>query len=269
MGKLSTAAQEEAYAARKALYDQGLSDKEIGDVIGRTPSAICLWRRANGLPATHYGGKSSDERMDYYRAGHSDPEIARRVGVSRASIVSWRAYHHLPPQGPPVDRTNWGRHMTKEERAARHLLYQLGYSDGAIARQQARSVSTIEGWRGLLGLRANGRRGQTTSKVRRRDPHLEILRRIKRAVGRGLPDDIAADTCSDLMLAVMTGEIPLDEIEASARRYGNRTLDAYANRWRSRSADELVAGTEDLHLIDTFHDERSSNWLEEMGATVC
>ena len=39
---------------RLDLYDRGLSDRKIGKIIGVAQSAICYWRKRNGLPANHY-----------------------------------------------------------------------------------------------------------------------------------------------------------------------------------------------------------------------
>lgn len=35
---------------RMALYEQGLKDREISDIVGVTREAIFRWRRANNLP---------------------------------------------------------------------------------------------------------------------------------------------------------------------------------------------------------------------------
>lgn len=35
----------------RALYDQGLSDAEIAEKVGTTPSAVAFWRRGQSLPA--------------------------------------------------------------------------------------------------------------------------------------------------------------------------------------------------------------------------
>jgi hypothetical protein len=72
----------------------------------------------------------------------------------------------------------------------------------------------------------------------------------------------------DLLEAVLSGEIPIAQIEASARKFGNRTLDAYASKWGARSLDDDLSDDGGFRMIDLIADERSSSWLEEMGATV-
>ena len=95
-----------------------------------------------------------------------------------------------------------------------------------------------------------------------------MLDRIRRAVGRVLPRDLADDAISDLYLAALEGKVSLDRIEAEARSFGNRVRNSFANSFRSRSVDEALAGTEDLLMIDTLVDESAEDWLEEMGASV-
>lgn len=71
-----------------------------------------------------------------------------------------------------------------------------------------------------------------------------------------------------MMLAVIEGEVPINEIEKHARRFGNQALNQFANGFRQRSLDEDTPGSEGLRHIDMLVDESSSGWLEEMGATV-
>lgn len=96
----------------------------------------------------------------------------------------------------------------------------------------------------------------------------DVMTRIRRAIGHALPPDIIDDAIGDAALAILDGTISLTEIEAQARKFGNRVLGQYASRWGPRSIDETIAGTEDLRMVDLIADERSSSWLEEMGATV-
>lgn len=250
----------------RELYDQGLTDGAIGRAIGRDRSSVSEWRARAGLPANtapHLTSPDEDaQRRRLYALGLSDEEIGKQTGVGNSSIRRWRQLRGLAP----THKAGTGRH-TPEQRAARMFLYSLGYSDTHIAREQKVALSAVRGWRKRLGLPAIGR--IVTAKERRRR-HFEdsALVRIRRAVGRNLPPDIAQDAIGDLYLAVLSGKVSMEDIEAQSRKFGNRVLDQFASKYGPRSLDETVQGTEDFTLMDTLVDERSSSWLEEMGATV-
>jgi hypothetical protein len=206
---------------------------------------------------------SEDEnaaRFALYRAGCSDREIGEARSCSGAAILLWRNARGLVANFPTKSR------LDEAGRAQRMLFYQLGWSDAAIAREQRVTDVVVGRWRHRLGLRANVAPGHRQS---RSAPSMsDVFARVRRAIGRYLPRDIADDAVMGLCAALLDGTIPLAEIEAEARKYGNRVLDRFANRFGPRSLDEALPGTEDLRMIDTLVDESSSSWLEEMGATV-
>jgi hypothetical protein len=109
--------------------------------------------------------------------------------------------------------------------------------------------------------------GNSISKQRGAEQLRNLQRRVISAVGTKLPFDIAADAASALMLAVIEGEVPLDQIERQGRVYGNRALGEYANAFKQQSLDEEIPGTDGLRGVDLLVDQSSSAWLEEMGAT--
>ncbi|HUD91231.1 hypothetical protein [Sphingobium sp.] len=147
----------------------------------------------------------------------------------------------------------------------RHLLYDMDWSTASIARYQGVSVTTVRQWLSSKGMDRTRRR-KVSQKDQRRD--FEVLQnRVVQAIGTRLPFDIAADAAAELMLAVIEGQVPLDEIEKHGRKFGSRALDLYANSFRQRSLDEDIAGTDGLRGVDLLTDESASDWLEEMGAT--
>jgi len=110
----SLPAEEEA--RRMKLYNQGLSDTEIGEVLGMTTSGVCCWRNSRGLPANR--GKRSvreqdlatyERRLKMYHAGVSCREIARREGVTIGAIYNWRNGSGLTPPTMPKGRKTTGR----------------------------------------------------------------------------------------------------------------------------------------------------------------
>jgi hypothetical protein len=205
-------------------------------------------------PAEH------ERRVKLYEQGLSDTEMAKIIGIDRSSIGTWRRKAGL------ARKPKRNSMHTPEQRAARMLLYSLGYSDGRIAREQRVGVNSIEAWRRCHRLPPvpRDRLIRTTTKL----THDTTLDRIKRAIGRRLPGDIADDAVGDLYLAVLSGTVCLDKIEAEARKFGNRVLDRFASKFGPRSLDEELGDSDGFRLIDMIRDDRSSSWLEEMGATV-
>lgn len=207
---------------------------------------------------------SEDQRRrDLYDKGLTDPEIAAALDCHRTSIMHWRHSRGLAAR---FDRSGTRANLKHiaDKRAARMLLYSLNYSDGRIAREQGVTPGAVQGWRNRLGL-PPVERSRRMDRRTRGDPALE---RIRKAVGRALPRDIADDAAADLYLAVLSGSLALDKIEAEARRFGNRVLDQFASRFGPRSLDEELGDSDGFRMIDLIPDDRSSSWLEEMGATV-
>lgn len=198
----------------------------------------------------------ADDREALYERGLPDAEIARRVGAKANTITVWRRKSGLPPNVPMP---------TKEDHAKRMLLYQLGWSDYRISREVEIDRSAILRWRVRRRLKAN--HAPQTSNERSVPSIRDLHDRVRRAVGRALPRDIIDDTVSDLCLALLDGTLSITEIERQARRYGNRTLDRFASKFGPRSLDASI-GDDDFTLMDTLVDSSSSDWLEEMGATV-
>lgn len=254
---------------RRELYDQGLSDDAIAKRCGIHRTGVAHWRKTAGLPNN---GKVRQvkteaallERRRLYDLGMSDSAIARQTDSDQGSVTRWRAKAGLPANVPVKSTAP----LSNEARARRLVLYQLKWSDQAIGRHEDVRKGTVQAWRQSLGLPANFPRG--VNQRHRPRPGLDsLLPRIRRAIGRTLPRDIADDAAMDLLEAVLSGAIPIAQIEASARKFGNRTLDAYASKWGARSLDEdLSDDGGGFRMIDLVADERSSSWLEEMGATV-
>lgn len=85
------------------LYDAGLNDVGIANVLGVTKQAVGQWRRGEGLPANRtYKTKpcEEDKRMELYHMGLSDAAIGRIVGVEKKAINLWRRRRGLAPNRP-------------------------------------------------------------------------------------------------------------------------------------------------------------------------
>lgn len=70
------------------------------------------------------------------------------------------------------------------------------------------------------------------------------------------------------MVSVLEDDIPMEYIENHAKAIGNSLINRFINTFRFRSLDERFGEDEGFTLLDTLVDERSSSWLEKMGATA-
>lgn len=209
------------------------------------------------------GFPSEEARLELYRRGLNDHEIARALNMKRNSVTVWRRTRRLPVQEAQLTR----RPLTAAQAAMRMLLYQLGWSDYHIAREMGVDRTAVRGWRRTKKLPANFRRAVTEASQPK--PTMQsVVKRIRKAVGTSLAQDIAEDIVSDMTLAVLEGSLPLASIEAEARKYGNRVLDQFASKFGPRSLDLEIGDGNGFTLLDTLVDERSSSWLEEKGATA-
>lgn len=201
---------------------------------------------------------TEEQRKMLYNQGLNDNEIAQSLGIDRSSVRSWRKARKLKPNVEWAG-ANHPEHM-------RRLLCEMGWGAGAISRFQGVTRWTVEEWRQRNGFNSGGTRRRITR--RGGDDQLKALHhRVIRAVGTKLPFDIAAEAAAALMLAVIEGEVPLDQIEQNGRKFGGHALQAFANGFRQSSLDEDIPGTDGIRPVDLLVDESSQSWLEEMGAT--
>lgn len=129
---------------RLKLYNEGLSDREIGERLYIGENAVRYWRKKNNLP-THFRSRSLGkeylpggiyyERMELWRQGLSEKEIAERQGVSVKVIHSWRTNRHLPAKHQPekehvfqirtsADGIQTISVMAEDEKQAKALAYE-------------------------------------------------------------------------------------------------------------------------------------------------
>lgn len=251
-------------AERLELYGDGHTDSEIARRLGLHHTTILLWRRKHGLPPNAPPKLTAAEdrkRLRLYRQGLSDRAIAKSCGCGWNAIKLWRR-----ARGLPAHPRTYGPLLSPEMAARRMLFYQLGWSDTRIGRETNIAAHAISAWRDRRGLRPNFESG--SREVLRPAPGVEsLVPRVRRAVGNRMAPDIVEETVAELCMALLDGRLALAEIEREARRYGNRTLERFASRYGPRSLDETL-GEDDFTLMDTLVDDRSSSWLEEMGATV-
>lgn len=198
-------------------------------------------------------------RLALYEKGLDDTEIACIEGVTKGTICHWRRDHGL------VSNSKVSAQAKATLSRGRRFLYDLNWGDNSIAWQQGVRKVTVRQWRVLNGLPAN-RPSTRAYKREKLDQLQQLQKRVVRAIGARLPQDIAADAAAELMMAVVDGTVAMNDIEKVAKKYGNRALEEYANSFLSRSLDEPIEGMDGVRRIDMLRDESADAWLDEMGA---
>lgn len=88
---------------RFELYNQGLTDHQIGKLVFVTPSAIYHWRKKNNLKVNRISKAKEErrlrkekaellekERINLYNQGLKDVEIAHLLNRNASTISRWR-----------------------------------------------------------------------------------------------------------------------------------------------------------------------------------
>lgn len=101
---------EQDHAARLALYQQGMTDAQIGAKLFLSKNAVFSWRRVNGLPA-HKSSRAVDhgQIIAMYQRGMNDCEIGEAVGKPRQCISKWRKRNGLPANAKPGEKRTAGK----------------------------------------------------------------------------------------------------------------------------------------------------------------
>ena len=76
---------------RYILWEQGLNDRKIGEMLYLTPEAVCYWRRKMGLPSLFLQGfrAMQERRVKMRRDGMTIREIADAEGISETAMSEY------------------------------------------------------------------------------------------------------------------------------------------------------------------------------------
>lgn len=133
------------------LYEQGLTDVEIGKELGRSTTTIYNWRTRAGLNAnrvtTRLQKEKQELRVKLYREGAPDRQIADETGTTLSTVRAWRQYHKLP--------ANDARKEVTYDRALMRQYYMRGMNDCQIAEILGCYSGTVGDWRKKEGLAPN------------------------------------------------------------------------------------------------------------------
>lgn len=195
----------------------------------RNDAGIPRKQPKNGRGGDHRGKLTvARDYQGSYDLGGTDREIGERIGATENMVYHWRTTRGLP-----------SRHVWKE--AAFPALYSRGLSDDAIAARAGCGATNVRRWRKKLGLetkgvgRGGGQGGAgPVSFIWRSD----LYRRVSAAISPYLAPDVRDDAISDLIVAVLSGDIAEAEVEARARKFASRAVAQWASRFGALSLDE-------------------------------
>lgn len=131
----------------RELYDQGMTDREIANVLGIGPGSVWYWRKMNGLPPVKK--QAEPPRFgELWKQGLTDEEIAEQTGESQRKVQHWRYKNRLQAnrkQAEPYVGIAERRRKLRE-------LYDRGMTDREIAEETGLSEKTAAKFRKDNGL---------------------------------------------------------------------------------------------------------------------
>lgn len=90
--------RQQIYRQMRALYDEGLNDREIGEEMRKSATAVRTWRLREGLPSNTGRVRTSSEAvqerqrqmMELWKSGLNDREIADKLLLTKKTVRVWR-----------------------------------------------------------------------------------------------------------------------------------------------------------------------------------
>lgn len=144
----------------RALYDQGMSDRQIADALGVTKQGVRNWRERNRLRCHKQDDQQARKSMidetkakALYEKGMSDQQIATAIRATKSAVRHWRRRTDRPGN-------NARPRIFKAKEVECERLYRDGMVDSDIAMRLGVSVGTVSKWRYKNGLLPNGKQGR-------------------------------------------------------------------------------------------------------------
>lgn len=258
------------------LHADGGTDCAIARQLGVSQSCVTRWRTRNGLPGNGEKNPPIDPQIKaaaikLLLCRMSGPEVSKALGLSKNSVQRLRDQLGDDPRLLPfgkrsaaakVQRFSSGRRVANlgpSLRKRAFAAYCRDLNDRQIARELGVDRTRIAAWRVCYGLPSNYVPDTPRPRPKPVGPAItplsnDLYRRAVEAVGRRVAPDIASDAVSDLVLAVLAGDLDHDQIEAEAPRFINRTIASYASNFGPCSLDEEI-GEGGFSLRDIIPDQ--------------
>lgn len=81
----------------------------------------------------------------------------------------------------------------------------------------------------------------------------QLLLDVHHAIPAGIPHELRADLCQDLIVAVLSGETTVENIPDVIASYAKQARKILPDRWRTVSLNAVLPGTDDFRYIDSLH----------------
>jgi len=132
----------------RELYEQGMTDRQIAEVLGIGPGSVWYWRKMSGLPPVVQERPEPPRFGELWKQGLTDQEIAETTGRSQRTVQKWRYNNHLKAnQKEPTLNLDLA-----ERRRKMRELYDQGMTDRQIAEATGMAEKTIAKYRKAQGL---------------------------------------------------------------------------------------------------------------------
>ena len=212
----------------RALWEQGLNDREIGQRLGVCDTTIWAWRKVEELPPNRKETLNAVKMTELLQAGLTDAEVARELGIRAKSVEAWRNRRGIKRNPTAREREIQDR---MQRRAA---LYEQGLNDAEMARELGIPTVTVRRWRWKLNLPENGGR------VRRRLDGTKAME----LYNAGLPDEKIAGELGMSICAVRKWR-KRRGLPANTERCKKRSLRA---TWDAQGRALHAAGATDAEI---------------------
>ena len=143
-------------AERMRLYNEGLTDKQMGEKLFLDQSSVNTWRKRHNpkLPPNHPSRDAHYSALyakykALYDNGDNDTGIADKTHTTISMVRTWRSKNELPSN----------HYVESELRQNEYAkLYNRGVSDWQIGKMLGVSATSVLGWRRKNGYPAKHKR---------------------------------------------------------------------------------------------------------------
>ncbi len=88
----------------------------------------------------------------------------------------------------------------------------------------------------------------------------DLVSKVNKAVPRGLPEEIRADICQDIICAILMGEMKEEDLQGSMKDFIAQGKKMFANKWDFMSLDAPIPGMEGKTYMDGLTGDLNGDW---------
>lgn len=88
----------------------------------------------------------------------------------------------------------------------------------------------------------------------------DLVSKVNKAVPRGLPEEIRADICQDIICAILSGQMTEADLQGSVKDFVAQGRKMFVNKWDFLSLDAEVPGLEGVTYLDGLSGDINGDW---------